>query len=402
MQRLFLGEKNIFERWIVRYLKRYGEEKNFATDGKIREQGGKLAGSVGIFVNLFLCLIKIFFGWYSGAISLIGDGLNNLSDASSSIVTLWAFRMASRPADPEHPFGHGRIENLGGLFIVAMIIFVGFELFKTSIEKILNPENLIVDWIIISIAIASIVVKMLLKKFYSCLAKKIRSSALEAAAVDSLSDCWTTAVVVIGLLIYDLTGNNFDGYVGVIVALFILYSGYEAGKDTVQPLLGEPPSREILQEIETEVKKTKGILGMHDLIVHNYGMTRNFASLHVEVSAQFTLLEAHEIIDELEQRLKEKFSLMITIHLDPVRLNDGETNVMKHFMEKNLKSIDENLSLHDFRIVTKGQKKRLIFDVIVPHEVSKKFSDDELKKKLENFLDQENYLISVNFDHQFC
>ena len=369
----------------------------------VRKRYGMLAGTVGIGVNVLLFAVKLAVGLLSGAIAIVADALNNLSDAGSSVVTLLGFRLAARPADREHPFGHGRIEYLTGLFIAVVIILVGFELLRTSALKVFSPETLAVDrWVLLILSL-SIGCKLWLGFFYRFLGRQIRSAAIEAAALDSFSDCVATTVVLAGAAVNYFAGVNIDGIAGVLVAAFILYSGWKAAQDTIQPLLGMAPDPELVDGIEQTVLSTKNIVGMHDMMIHNYGPGRVFVSLHAEISAAMDILKAHEVIDGLEVRLHSAFHIEVTVHMDPVVVDDPETNRLRALAEQAVYEVDPKLSLHDFRMTTAYKHGRnLIFDVEVPPDYP--LTDSELRRQVQQRLTavNEQYHTVIRLDHQYC
>lgn len=372
-------------------------------DPAVREQCGIRVSVCGILVNLLLCAAKLAIGFLSGAISIIADGLNNLSDAGSGLAMLFGFRLAARPADPEHPFGHGRIEYLSGLFLAVVIMFVGVELLKSSVEKIIAPQDIGVDGITGAVLLLSIGVKLLLSEFYFRAGKRLGSATIHAAGVDSRADCLTTSVVLACVAVYEFAGVNIDGIAGALVSLFVLYSGWEAAKGTIQPLLGEAPDPELSTGIKCMTLSTKSIVGVHDLIVHNYGPGRVFASLHAEVPYTMDIMEAHEIIDDLEQRIGKQYHLNVTVHMDPVVIDDPETNAMRLFVTNVLQAVEVGLTMHDFRIVKLLEgRNRLLFDVVVPHKSH--LSDVQLREVIEQQIETmyPGTELKMHFDHQYC
>lgn len=373
------------------------------TDPKMREQCGARAGQVGIGVNLLLFAVKLAIGLISGAISIVADALNNLSDAGSSLVMLLGFRIAARPADPEHPFGHGRVEYLTGLFVAVVILFVGFQLLQSSVVKILHPEDLAVDWVTGGVLLLSVFGKLALAHFFQIVGDRIQSAAIRAAAADSRSDCLATAAVLLSLILYVGTGWNVDGAAGVFVALFILYSGWEAVKSTAQPLMGEAPDPALVSAIKKFVLATPPIIGVHDLIIHDYGPGRVFVSLHAEVPGNMEIMAAHTAIDALEQRLEEHFHVEVTVHMDPVLLDDPETNRLRLLTDNIVQAIEPTLTMHDFRLTTTAEGGRnFIFDVVVPYGVP--LSDEEIAHAVGEQLKALNphYQAVIHFDHQYC
>ena len=373
------------------------------TDPKMRERCGARAGQVGMGVNLLLFAAKLAIGLISGAISIVADALNNLSDAGSSLVMLLGFRIAARPADPEHPFGHGRVEYLTGLFVAVVILFVGFQLLQSSVVKILHPEDLAVDWVTGGVLLLSVFGKLALAHFFQIVGDRIQSAAIRAAAADSRSDCLATAAVLLSLILYVGTGWNVDGAVGVFVALFILYSGWEAVKSTAQPLMGEAPDPALVSAIKKFVLATPPIIGVHDLIIHDYGPGRVFVSLHAEVPGTMEIMAAHTAIDALEQRLEAHFHVEVTVHMDPVLLDDPETNRLRLLTDNIVQAIEPTLTTHDFRLTTTAEGGRnFIFDVVVPYGVP--LSDEEIAHAIGEQLKALNphYQAVIHFDHQYC
>ena len=373
------------------------------TDPKMRERCGARAGQVGIGVNLLLFAVKLAIGLISGAISIVADALNNLSDAGSSLVMLLGFRIAARPADPEHPFGHGRVEYLTGLFVAVVILFVGFQLLQSSVVKILHPEDLAVDWVTGGVLLLSVFGKLALAHFYQIVGDRIQSAAIRAAAADSRSDCLATAAVLLSLILYVGTGWNVDGAAGVFVALFILYSGWEAVKSTAQPLMGEAPDPALVSAIKKFVLATPPIIGVHDLIIHDYGPGRVFVSLHAEVPGNMEIMAAHTAIDALEQRLEAHFHVEVTVHMDPVLLDDPETNRLRLLTDNIVQAIEPTLTTHDFRLTTTAEGGRnFIFDVVVPYGVP--LCDEEIAHAIGEQLKALNphYQAVIHFDHQYC
>lgn len=373
------------------------------TDPKMRERCGARAGQVGIGVNLLLFAAKLAIGLISGAISIVADALNNLSDAGSSLVMLLGFRIAARPADPEHPFGHGRVEYLTGLFVAVVILFVGFQLLQSSVVKILHPEDLAVDWVTGGVLLLSVFGKLALAHFFQIVGDRIQSAAIRAAAADSRSDCLATAAVLLSLILYVGTGWNVDGAAGVFVALFILYSGWEAVKSTAQPLMGEAPDPVLVSAIKKFVLATPPIIGVHDLIIHDYGPGRVFVSLHAEVPGNMEIMAAHTAIDALEQRLEAHFHVEVTVHMDPVLLDDPETNRLRLLTDNIVQAIEPTLTTHDFRLTTTAEGGRnFIFDVVVPYGVP--LSDEEIAHAIGEQLKALNphYQAVIHFDHQYC
>lgn len=346
------------------------------TDGSVRQKYGFLSGFVGIIANVLLFSGKIISGVITGSIAIVADAVNNLSDAGSSVITLIGFKMAGAPPDKEHPFGHGRIEYLAGLIVSFIIILMSFELGKSSIEKIISPEESVFDVLSVVILAASILVKIWLCFFNRKLGNLINSTAMRATAMDSLTDVVATCVALAGLIISTLTSVNIDGWAGLLVALFIAYTGIKTAQESISALVGQKPDKELVQDIYNTVLSYKGIVGVHDLIVHNYGVSVIIVSLHAEVSQDMDFVTAHELIDVIEDDLKIKYKCLATIHMDPVAVDDEESNAMKSRVVKIVSAIDPEMSIHDFRMTKGVNHKNLIFDVVVPFKF--RLSDEEV------------------------
>lgn len=345
-------------------------------DVRVRESYGTLSGTVGIVCNILLCIIKFFAGMITGAISITADAFNNLSDAGSSIVTLIGFRLASRPADNEHPYGHGRYEYITGLVIAAVIIVMGVELLKSSVDKILHPEAIDFSVVSIVILLISIGIKLWMCLFNKKLGKRLDASAMLATAADSLNDCIATSLVLVSLLIGHFANINIDGYAGVFVAGFVLWAGWNTAKDTIEPLLGQAPDPVFVKNIENAILAHQEIIGIHDMHVHDYGPGRVFVSLHAEIPCDMDVMKAHDVIDDAENEIKEQFKCEISIHMDPVAVNDEKTNTLKAMVKEIIAGLDERLTIHDFRITDGPLRTNLIFDTVVPFDF--KMTDSEV------------------------
>lgn len=348
-------------------------------DPKVRTAYGNLSGICGIILNLCLFGAKMLAGIVSASVSIIADALNNLSDAGSSVVTFLGFKLASRPADREHPFGHGRYEYVAGMGISVVILLMGFELVKSSIEKIISPESTTAfSTLSLAILIASIFVKLWMYFFNSKLSRKINSTALKAASLDSLTDCVATFVVIIGLLISAATGIKIDGWLGVCVSLFILFTGVSTFKESLSPLLGKAPDPEFVDEIKESVLADDMVVGIHDLVIHDYGPGRCFISLHAEVPCEENIVAAHDAIDLIEKRLEDKYGCLVTIHMDPIASNDAFTNELKLKVSEVLCELNPEYSIHDFRVVKGKTHTNIVFDMVIPYGLKK--SDREIRK----------------------
>lgn len=367
-----------------------------------REGFGQFVSVVGICVNILLSVVKMFIGLMSGAISIVADAANNLSDAATSAVMLAGFKIAAKPADVEHPFGHGRAEYLAGLFIAAAMILVGGELFYSSAQKIIAPEDLTADEITLLVLGLSVAAKFFLGMFYRRAARKINSEAIQAAALDSFTDCLATTVVIVSIFVWLNFGVNIDGGAGIFISAFIIRGGFTSLKEILTPLLGDRPNQELLDGIKIFVTQEPEILGFHDLIVHSYGARRIFVSMHVEMPATLKLLEAHEIVDRLERKLQSAFQISVTLHVDPVIQGDAAFDEHRALAEKILSEIDSRLSLHDFRVAPYKSGRKLIFDVAVPWNFT--MTDRELRKEFQRRLIElhSDDRAIIHLDHQYC
>ncbi len=363
---------------------RFIKDADNVTNANVRQKYGQLAGGVGIACNLLLFLLKLAAGLMTGAVSVMADAFNNLSDAGSSVVTLIGFHMAGKPADPEHPFGHGRIEYLSGLFVAVAILFMGYELIKSSVDKILHPAELEFQLISVLILSAAIGLKLWMAYFNQKLGERISSEAMKATAADSLSDCISTAAVLAGMLIFRFFHWNLDGYIGAVVAVLVLFAGYHAVKDTIQPLLGSVPDPEVVAQITETVLAEPMILGIHDMVVHDYGPGRRMVSLHAEVSYQVDILEAHDVIDNIEKRLEHQFHYEATIHMDPIVTDDEELKSAKEMVENLVRQENTAWMIHDFRMVRGNSHTNVIFDLVVSagDMVHTKEIEEEMQKKI--------------------
>lgn len=336
---------------------------------------GQRSGVVGIVCNVFLFLAKLLAGVLAGSVSIMADAMNNLTDASSSIVTLLGFKLAEKPADADHPYGHARFEYLSGLGVAALIIVIGVELAKSSFDKILHPEPVAIGWLTVVILVLSVLVKLGLWRLNRALAEKIRSTALAATAQDSRNDAIATLAVLLAGIIEYATGATIDGWMGMAVALFILYSGCMTAKDTISPLLGESASPELRELIVDYVRTQPKVLGYHDLMVHDYGPGQRFATLHVEMDKREDPMTCHELIDDMERECYQNHGIHLVIHYDPVITDDPELNRLKFACEELLMAFDSRLHLHDFRMVEGSSHTNLIFDVALPADLSGRESE---------------------------
>lgn len=374
------------------------------SDSKVRQAYGILCGTLGIALNVLLFAGKALAGLLSGSIAITADAFNNLSDAGSSLVTLAGFKLAGQKPDRDHPFGHGRIEYISGLVVSMIIILMAFELLKGAVDKIINPVPVEASPLIVVILIVSIFVKFYMSFYNSKVGKKIRSTAMEATAKDSLSDSIATLVVLGTTLLAQITDLMIDGYCGVLVAMFVFAAGFQAAKETISPLLGQPPEPEFVERIEQIIMEyeEQGVLGIHDLLVHNYGPGRVMLSVHVEVPSEGDILLLHDIIDTIEHRLAEELDCNAVIHMDPVCVDDELTNSIKEKVAVIIEGMEGTITFHDFRIVNGPTHTNLIFDVVLPYDYI--MSDSAVRNYLEYKIKEidENYFAVIEIDKAYC
>lgn len=355
------------------------KDRNNYGSPEVRRRYGMLCGGVGIFLNILLCCAKLLAGALSGSIAITADAFNNLSDAGSSVVTIAGFRLAGQKPDSEHPFGHGRLEYLAGLAVSFLILLVGVELFKSSLTKIITPEEVTFSWAAAAVLLLSIAVKVYMFVYNRGVGKKIDSAAMKAAASDSLSDCVATFAVLASMFICKWTGVNIDGWCGMAVAVFIFVAGVRSVKETVSPLLGQPPEAEFVKKIEDIIMSYDGVEGIHDLIVHDYGPGRRMISVHAEVPAENDVIVMHDLIDNIERRLSEETGCAAVIHMDPV-IKDESTQKYKSMTLEIVRQVDPRITIHDFRMVKGNTHTNLIFDAVVPFD--KKLDTAAVKKEI--------------------
>ncbi len=367
----------------------------------VRRAYGILSGTLGIVLNILLFAGKLTAGLISGSVAIVADALNNLSDAGSSVITLIGFRMAGQKPDKGHPFGHGRIEYISGLIVSMLIILMGFELGKSSVGKIISPGETEFSVVAAVILAVSVLVKLYMCCYNGKVGKKISSPAMKATATDSLGDCISTMVVLICMFITKFTSFDLDGICGAAVALFIFISGLRAAKETINPLLGVPPTDEFVDEIGETVMSHKGVLGFHDLIVHDYGPGRRMISLHAEVPADEDLLKTHDMIDNIEKELSAKLGCDAVIHMDPIETDDKITMEAREKIAELVKIIDERVTIHDFRMVTGPTHTNVIFDIVVPYDVNR--TEAEIQRDIERMVKtlDSNYYAIVHVDKSF-
>lgn len=359
------------------FVKNYEQTENL----QVRTRYGLLSGMVGICCNVLLFLAKLFTGMMINSISVMADAFNNLSDAASSIISFVGVKMSEKPADKEHPFGHGRIEYISAFIVAFLVIQVGFSLFKSSLGKLFHPEELSFSLISVGILGLTVAVKLWMCLFNRKLGKRIQSSVMLATAADSLGDTGATAATIFSIVVYGIWHVNIDGLVGIAVSILVMIAGINIAKDTLAPLIGEAIDPEIYQKITGFVEQYDGIIGSHDLIVHNYGPGRSMASIHAEVPSNVEIGKSHAVVDQIERDAQKKLGIFLVIHMDPVDADNPMTVKLKKMAEEILAGLDERLSLHDFRIVDAGNQINIIFDLVVPREYTK-VRQDELKQKI--------------------
>lgn len=369
--------------------------------GKVRQAYGILCSSVGIALNFILFAGKFLAGAVSGSIAITADAFNNLSDAGASAVTLAGFRLASQKPDPEHPFGHGRMEYVSGMVVAMLILLMGFELVKSAVGRIVDPQGLEISPLILAILVASVLVKGYMAIYNYAYGKKMDSAAMKATATDSISDAAATGVVLVCTLISHFTGFTLDGYCGLGVGVLVFWAGIRAAKETVDPLLGQAPEPAFVEQIKQTVMQDPDIIGIHDLIVHNYGPGRVLISLHAEVPSDGDVLLLHDKIDLIEHKLRDALHCSAVIHMDPVCVDDPETQSLKSLVEGCLASVDERLSLHDFRIVKGPTHTNLIFDVVAPFKFP--MTDRQLVQEITRLIqkDNPNFFAVIEVDKQY-
>ena len=361
-------------------IKLFIKEKD-VNNPETRGKYGILSSATGIVVNILLSIVKMVIGVIAGSISIISDALNNITDVGSSVVTMIGFKISQKKIDKDHPWGHGRMEYITAFIVDIIILMVGFELLKSSIDKIIHPELPAVNNVTIIILVIAVLTKLWLFLFYKKIAKTIDSNAIKGNAYDSISDSISTLVVLISAVVAKLCGVSIDGYASLIVSVFILFTGYKAIKETVDLLLGMKPDPEFIRDIEEEAKKYDMISGIHDIMVHDYGPGRKIVSFHAEVPADGDICKVHDIIDQMEQDLFEKFNCITTIHMDPIVVDNKEINDMRDFTEKIVKELNSEFSIHDFRMTDGGKRVNLIFDLVVPRD--KEYDKEEIIKNVQ-------------------
>ena len=368
---------------------------------KVRRNYGTLSSVVGIICNVFLFILKYIMGTLSGSISVVSDAFNNLSDSAGCMVTLLGYKLASKPADKDHPFGHGRMEYLTALTIAVLILIVAFGLFRNSVNKIIHPEKLTFSLIVLISLLVSILIKLWMSFFNAFLGKKINSSVMLATAKDSRTDVIATSATCIAVISSLYTNLPVDGIMGLVVSLFIFKSGIDIVKDTVDNLLGKPVDSDIVYAIKEMVGESDKIIGIHDLVVHNYGPGNMIGSLHAEVKSNEDFVFVHDMIDELERRIHRELNILMTIHMDPIETDNEQVNLSLDMIRNIILDIDPCLQIHDFRLVAGDTHTNLIFDIVVPYDC--KYNNDDIKELIDKQLDkmEDNYYTVITFDREY-
>ncbi|KYH33270.1 ferrous-iron efflux pump FieF [Clostridium tepidiprofundi DSM 19306] len=388
----------MISKFLVKHFIKNYEKTN---DIKVRNSYGYLGGIVGVILNIILFCIKFSLGLISHSIAITADAFNNLSDSASSLITILGFKLSNKPADKEHPFGHGRIEYISALVVAFLVLMVGLEFIKTSFNRILHPTKINFNIAIFILILLSICLKLWISKFNLFLSKAINSQALKASSSDAFADVITSSVVALSLLLSRWVTFPIDGYIGIVVALFIVYSGISLIKETLDPLLGEPPDPNLVTNIQSSLLEYEYITGVHDLIIHNYGPNKCIASIHAEVPCDESIVKIHEIIDKAEKEISQKLGISLVIHMDPINTNDVEVNTAKKEIENLIKFFPIIDSIHDFRIVGEGNYKNYIFDVVIKSDVIFNSSDEEnlkteINKKLREIHPNCSAIITVD------
>lgn len=372
-------------------------------DVKVRTSYGVLSSMVGICCNLLLFTAKLILGLVSQSISVMADAFNNLSDAASSIIGFVGVKMAQKPADEDHPFGHGRIEYISAFIVAFLVIQVGFSLFKTSVGKIQNPQDMVFSGSTVAVLALSIGVKLWLGFFNRCLGKRIRSTVMMATAADSLGDVAATSATILSLAVFGVFGVNIDGIVGVAVSVAVMVAGVNIARDTLSPLIGQPIDPKVYREIKEFVEQYDGIVGTHDLIVHNYGPSKSMASIHAEVPSHEDIRVSHEIVDEIERDCLKKLGIFLVIHMDPVETHNQRITAIKDMVAQVLEGLDSRLEFHDLRVVDGTQRSNLIFDLVIPRDYNETMRDtlrtriaEEMQKK------DSRFRCIITMENSFC
>lgn len=371
-------------------------------DDNVRKKYGELGSFVGIFSNVFLFIIKFLVGVFINSVAIMADSFNNLSDSLSSIITLIGFKLGAKPADEEHPFGHGRMEYISGLIVSFIIMLIGFEFLRTSFFKVINPENISFSYYTIFILLITVIIKLWQSFFNKKLGLLINSHSLIATATDSRNDVIVTSVTILSLIIFKLFGLNLDGYFGIFVALFLMYSGFNLAKETLSPLLGEAIDNELAEKIKSIALSYEEVIGVHDILVHNYGPNKSIASLHAEIPNSIDIVKSHDVIDIIEKRIQDELNIFLTIHIDPVNINDERIQTIVNTIRNVFKNYDEDLDTHDHRLVEGENRINFIFDLVIPYNFSKEKEKSLICDIKENVKALDNrYRCIINIEKSF-
>lgn len=376
------------------------DSENYS-DKKVRTSYGVLSSITGIVLNLILAGAKYAAGVISGSISITADAINNLSDAGSSIVSFFGVKISAKPPDKDHPYGHGRVEYISAFIVSFFVLFMGVELFKDSVDKIINPEPVKFSFLSLAILVISILCKLWLGVFNKNLGKKINSAPMMAVMKDSFSDCLATGVAAISIIVSAFSDINIDGYLGIVVAVFIFIAGFDILRETLGDILGRPPEAEFVEEITEKIMSYPHVCGVHDMIIHDYGPSCRFASVHAEVPSDEDIMELHDIIDGIERDIYNEYGMLTSIHMDPVVINDERINELRKMTQDAVERIDERLSIHDFRVVEGPSHTNLIFDTLLPSDM--KCHDREICQKIEDEISKidERFFCVITVDHAF-
>ena len=382
-------------------IKLFIKDKDNTKNQEVRGKYAMLSSITGIVVNILLSVFKLIIGIFANSISIISDALNNVSDAGSSIVTMVGFKLSQKKVDADHPWGHGRMEYITGFFVDILILLVGFELLKSSVDKIIHPELSNINNITIILLVVAILAKLWLFVFYRKIAKTINSAAIKGTAYDSISDSISTLAVLVSAFVAKFAGISIDGYVSLLVSMFILFTGYKAIKEIIDLLLGQKPDPEFVKQIEEFAMKYETIEEIHDIMVHDYGPGRKIVSFHAEVPANSDICRAHDIIDQMEQDIFENFGCITTVHMDPIVVDDEEINQMRSFVEDVVKEINEEFSIHDFRMTDGGERVNLIFDLVITSD--KNINVEEIISKVQEEIHKKNkkYYAVIKAEYSF-
>ncbi len=382
-------------------IKLFIRDSENTTDTRVRTAYGTLGSITGIVTNILLAVLKYIAGLLSGSISVTADAINNLSDAGASIISLIGVKLSAKPADKGHPYGHGRVEYISALAVAFLVLLMGIELFRSSIDKILNPVPVKFNVLSLCILIFSILAKLWLGFFNKKLGEKINSAPMMAVMKDSFSDCLATGVAAVAIIVSAFSDINIDGYLGIIVACFIFIAGFNILRETMNSLLGSPAEKEFVDEITDKILSYDKIVGVHDMIIHDYGPGRKFASAHAEVPSNEDIMEIHDIVDLIERDILNEYGMIISIHMDPIVVDDEKINALRQMTTDIVTELCDEMSIHDFRVVDGPTHTNLIFDLIIPHKYH--LSNDEVRKEIENKLSKidERYFAVITVEHAF-